>query len=193
MAIVSSFWGENARSGGPDSRPARSVSYHRATVTDDHHTAARRATEFVYGTIAVLIVTAGIDLTGGHASAAPAIVLVGAIATWLAHAYADALGLQLTTGRPTSRSDIGRALLDALPIVLAALPATAVAVTVSRGLLEARTGIWVANGLALLVLAAAGWYAARGSGDTRMQSFVSAVASTSIGLAIVTMELLVHH
>ena len=61
------------------------------------------------------------------------------------------------------------------------------------GIVPPRASVLLANGLALLVLAAAGWFAARGSGDTRMQSFVSAVVSTSIGLAIVAMELLVHH
>jgi hypothetical protein len=162
-------------------------------VTDDHHAAAHRATEFVYGTIAVLIVIAGIDISGSQASGAPAIVLVGAIATWLAHAYADTLGIQLTTGRPTGREDIGRALAGSFPIVLAALPATAAAIGAILGFWTPRTAIGIANGLALLVLAAAGWFAARGSGDTRLESFVSAVASTSIGVAIVTMELLVHN
>ena len=167
-------------------------------MTDDHHAAAHRATEFVYGTIAVLIVIAGIDisgadLSGDRASAAPAIILVAAIATWLAHAYAETLGLQLTTGRSTSRADIGRALRGAFPIVVAALPATAVSVGAVLGIVPPRASVLLANGLALLVLAAAGWFAARGSGDTRMQSFVSAVVSTSIGLAIVAMELLVHH
>jgi hypothetical protein len=164
----------------------------------DHHAAAHRATEFVYGTIAVLIVIAGIDvsgidMSGSRASAAPAIVLVAAIATWFAHAYAETLGLQLTTGRSTSRADIGRALRGSFPIVLAALPATAMSVGALLSLWAPRTSIVLANGLALLVLAAAGWFAARGSGDTRFQSLVSALVSTSIGLAIVAMEVLVHH
>ena len=162
-------------------------------MTDDHRTAAHRATEFVYGTIAVLIVIAGIDISGGRASAAPAIILVAAIATWLAHAYAETLGLQLTTGRSTSRADIGRALMGSFPIVLAALPATAVSVGALLGFWSTRTSIVLANGLALLVLAAAGWFAARGAGDTRLQSLASALVSTSIGLAIVAMELLVHY
>ena len=164
----------------------------------DHHAAAHRATEFVYGTIAVLIVVAGIDISGiddsgPRASAAPAIILVAAIATWLAHAYAETLGLQLTTGRSTRPADIGRALRGAFPIVLAALPATAAAIGSVLGFWTMRTSVTIANILALLVLAAAGWFAARGSGDTRFQSFISAVVSTSIGAAIVAMELLVHH
>ena len=164
----------------------------------DHHAAAHRATEFVYGTIAVLIVIAGIDissldLSDSRASGAPAIIMVAAIATWLAHAYAATLGLQLTTGRSTGRADIGRALRGSFPIVLAALPATAVSVGAVLGYWTPRTSVLLANGLALLVLAAAGWFAARGAGDTRFESFVSAVVSTSIGLAIVAMEVLVHH
>jgi hypothetical protein len=164
----------------------------------DHHAAAHRATEFVYGTIAVLIVIAGIDISGidisgTRSAAAPAIILVAAIATWLAHAYAETLGLQLTTGRSTRPADIGRALRGAFPIVVAALPATAVTLGSVLGFWTMRTSVLVANILALLVLAAAGWFAARGTGDTRIESFVSAVVSTSIGLAIVAMELLVHH
>jgi hypothetical protein len=164
----------------------------------DHHAAAHRATEFVYGTIAVLIVIAGIDISGidisgSRASAAPAIILVAAIATWFAHAYAATLGLQLTSGRSIRRAEVGRALTGSFPIVLAALPATAASVGALMGFWTSRTSIVLANVLALLVLAAAGWFAARGSGDTRLQSLVSAVVSTSIGLAIVAMELLVHH
>lgn len=164
----------------------------------DHHAAAHRATEFVYGTVAVLIVIAGIDisgvdLSGSRASAAPVIIMVAAIATWLAHAYAETLGRQLTTGHSTRPADIGRALSGSFPIVLAALPATAVSIAAMLGFWTPRTSVVLANILALLVLAAAGWFAARGSGDTRLQSLVSAVVSTSIGAAIVAMELLVYH
>ena len=157
------------------------------------HAEAHRATEFVYGTIAVLIVIAGIDISGGQAQAAPAIILVGAVATWLAHAYADSLGLQLTTGRAPTRTDIWHSLWGAVPIVLAALPATAVTLGATLGFLAPRTSVLISNAMALLVLTAAGWFAARGSGANRAGSLVSAVASTSIGLAIVGMELLVHH
>ena len=51
----------------------------------------------------------------------------------------------------------------------------------------------IANGLAFAGAGCRGLVRGAGSGDTRLQSFVSAVASTSIGLAIVAMELLVHH
>ena len=43
-----------------------------------------------------------------------------------------------------------------------------------------------------MALAAAGWFAARGSGSSMTRAAASAVVSTSIGLGIVAMELLVH-
>ncbi len=158
------------------------------------HTAAHRAKEFVYGTIAVLIVIAGIEVSGGRgAEAAGAIILVAAVATWLAHAYADVLGVLLTTGRPTTRTDVWRSLRDAVPIVVAALPATAMALGARLDFWTLATGLRAANILALLVLAAAGWFAARGSGAGRLRSLVSTLVSTGIGLGIVAVELLVHH
>jgi hypothetical protein len=159
----------------------------------DPRTEERWATEFVYGTITVLIVVAGIDIAGPRATAAAAIIVVAAIATWLAHAYADLLGLQLTTGQPTTWADVRRALRGAAPIILAAVPATAAALGATLGLWTSETFVTIANIAALLVLAAAGWFGAQGSGASRLGSIFSAIISTSIGLAIVAMELLVHH
>ena len=160
----------------------------------DRHVDAHRAKEFVYGTIAVLIVISGIESAGPRgANAAGAIILVGAAATWFAHAYADTLGVRLASGRTTTAADGLRALRDAWPIVVAALPATVATACAALGFWTLGTGLAIANILALVALAAAGWLAARGSGSSLTRSAASAVVSTSIGLGIVAMELLVHH
>jgi hypothetical protein len=158
------------------------------------HAAAQQAREFVYGTVAVLIVIAGIDISGsGQAPAAGAIIFVAAVATWLAHAYADTLGVRLAAGRPTTPAEVRRSLREASPIVAAALPATAAAAGAALGFWTLRTGLTIANILALATLAAAGWFAARSSGATRTRAVLSTVVSTSIGLGVVAVELLVHH
>ena len=92
-------------------------------------------TELVYGTLTALIAIAGIEVAGGATpTGAGAVVLVGAAATWLAHAYAGLLGRRAAVGHPESGAQVGHALRRAWPILLAAIPSVVALGGASLGL-----------------------------------------------------------
>jgi hypothetical protein len=150
--------------------------------------------ELVYGTLTVIIALAGIDVAGGTGpSGAGAIVLVGAAATWTAHAYSALLGHRATTGKPTTAADVGHALRHSMPILLAALPATIAMGGASVGWWAPGAAFVFASAAGIAVLAGAGWFAARATGADIAGQVVSMIVTTSIGVAIVIVEILLHH
>jgi hypothetical protein len=148
----------------------------------------------VYGTLTVLVVVAGIEAAGGAQPAgAGAVILVGASATWLAHAYAKVLGSAAATGREVSAGQIGPALLHASTIVLAAIPAMIAFGGASLGWWSSEAALSFSNGAGIAILAGAGWLAARAAGAGGVGRITSTILTAAIGLAIVAVELLLLH
>jgi hypothetical protein len=155
---------------------------------------ARRVETFVYGTIATLIALAGFESLGlRQPIAAGAIIAVSAVATWFAHAYSTVLGERAASDRPLDRSQVVQALREAFPIVVAAVPATILAVGAAQGFWPLETAIVVANIAGIAVMAGAGLAAARATHASPRGTIVWVVASAAIGAAIVIVELAVHH
>ncbi len=149
--------------------------------------------ELVYGTLTVLIAIAGIDLAGGASPIGTgAIVLVGAAATWVAHAYASVLGRRVAMGHPASAAQIRRALVHASPILLAAIPSVIALGGASLGWWSSGAARGFSNVAAIAVLAAAGWMAAQVARETLGEKVRSTLLTASIGLGIVAVELLIH-
>ena len=158
---------------------------------------AEHVGELVYGTTAVLIAMAGLEIVGGIApTKVGAIVLAGAVAMWLTHAYAGYLGKHAVHGKPATitevRSEVGHSLRASFPIVWAAVPATLLLAGASFGLWTASGAIRAGNIVGVVILAAAGWTGARATGSSRAGAAAWAVATASIGLGIVALELLLH-
>ena len=147
----------------------------------------------VYGTLTVLIAIAGLGVAGGASpEGAGATILVGAVATWFAHAYASVLGHRATI-RHHSAGEIGPALRHASSIVLAAIPAVLAMGGASLGWWEAGAALAFANAAGIAVLAAAGWIVARAAGESLAGRLTATIATAGIGVAIVAVELLAHH
>jgi hypothetical protein len=160
----------------------------------DTHDRIHQAREFIYGTITVLIVISGIEIGGGSdPPAVAAIILAAAVATWVAHSYAGYLGRRLVVGHAGTMREVTASLKSDFPIVLAALPAVAAAVGAKLGLWSLSVALSMGNVLALVTLAATGWQVARASGESTPGAIISTIVSTSIGLGIVVVQLLVHH
>jgi hypothetical protein len=150
--------------------------------------------EFVYGTTAVLIAMAGVEVVGGTApDAVAAIVLASSVAVWLTHAYAGYLGAVIDHGgvRPT-RHEVGAAFVRSSPIVLAAIPAVVLLGGASLGLWPVGSAVTVINVTAVAVLALAGWIGAWATGASPVRAVAWAAATASIGVGIVGLELLLH-
>jgi hypothetical protein len=150
--------------------------------------------ELVYGTLAVLIAIAGVEVAGGGVgpTGAGAIILVGAAATWFAHAYATVLGHRVAVGGPATVGQIGHALAHAWPIALAAVPSVVAFGGASLGWWSPGAARGFSNGAGIAVLAGAGWIAGRAAGASLAGQLASTALTASIGVGIVAMELLLH-
>jgi hypothetical protein len=158
---------------------------------------AEHVGELVYGTTAVLIAMAGLEIVGGVApNAVGAIVLAGAIAMWLTHAYAGYLGRHAVHGKPSTvrevRAEVTHSLRESFPIVWAAVPATILLAGASIEIWSVSGAIRAANIVGIVILAAAGWTGARATGSSPIGATVWAIATASIGIGIVVLELLLH-
>ncbi len=149
--------------------------------------------ELVYGTLAVLIAIAGIEVAGGASpTGAGAIILAGALATWVAHAYATFLGHRAALGRQASAGQIDLALRHHWTIVLAAIPSVILFGGASLGFWSSGAAMVISNGAGIAVLAGAGWMAARVAGVNLRGQVSSTILTASIGLGIVAVEFLLH-
>ena len=150
-----------------------------------------RLSDFAYGTVTGIVALGGLDheiagLAWWHASA---IVIVGAAALWIAHAYASLLGKrvagrrrlevhELVHGLRGSSAIVGAGIVLSVPLAFAGLHLCSLtgALTISRGL-----GVAL---LALLGLAA--------TSDSWPQRLLRSEVATVIGLAVVAVETAVH-
>ena len=149
-------------------------------------------TGLVYGTLSVLIVIAGLNVAGGASpEGAGATILVGAVATWFAHAYASVLGHRAAI-RHHSAGEIGPALRHASSIVLAAVPAVIALGGASLGWWASGAALGFSNAAGVAVLAGAGWIVARAAGESLAGRLTSTIVTASIGVGIVAVELLAH-
>jgi hypothetical protein len=150
--------------------------------------------ELVYGTLTVLIAIAGFEVAGGGSPVgAGAIILAGSAATWLAHAYAIELGRRAALGHAISRGHFGRALLHALPIVFAAIPSVIAFTGATLAWWSSATAMGFSNAAGIVVLAGAGFVAARAAGSSLGGRLGSAALTASIGVGIVAVQMLFHH
>jgi hypothetical protein len=153
---------------------------------------AEWTSELVYGTLTVLIAIAGIDVAGGASAAGTgAIVLVGAAATWFAHAFSAVLGRRAHLGAHAS-AGVGHALLKAWPILLAAVPAVIAFGGASLGWWSASSAMTFSNVAGIVVLGGAGWIAARTADSSLAGRIGTTIVTASIGAVIVLVEMLVH-
>ena len=148
----------------------------------------------VYGSINVLAAGGGLRLEAQalRARQAAAVVIVVAVAAWLAHSM-----WRVVTARARREPEPGRShelheLLRSWPILASGLPGTAALLLAGGGAWSVATGLRVAQGLGVAVLFAAGLLTARLAGGTRSRQLVYAIGLPSVGLAIVLLEVAAH-
>ncbi len=163
-----------------------------ATAVSSAAHRAEATAEFVYGTTAVLIALSGLELVGGvPPEKAAAVTFASAVAIWLSHAYATYLGAHVVAD-PRHALGIVGSLRRSAPIVLAAVPATVLLAGSVMGWWSASTAILMANALAIVVLAVAGWVGARATRSSLGRSLGWAAITASIGIGIVVLESFLH-
>jgi hypothetical protein len=154
---------------------------------------AQRVDSFVYGTIATIIAMAAFDTSGsGDPVAAGAIVIVSAVATWFAHAFSTILGERLAVGESIGLPRVWRGLREAWPIVIAAIPATILAVGATQDLWSLAAAVRVSNIAGVIALGGAGFAAARVMRASALSTTAWVLGTSAIGLTIVLVEIAVH-
>jgi hypothetical protein len=161
-------------------------SEHRARLAKANFASA------IYGEILLLSVLAALGVHEVAPGTVLATVLSSQLVFWLAHAYAETIGQQLSSEDRIGREGLGRVMEHEWPIVQAAGPAVVLMLLAIAGVLETSTAIDVAIGLGVLSLFAFGFAAGRHSRDTLGGQLVAGLLSGALGLVIVALKLALH-
>jgi hypothetical protein len=164
-----------------------------AELTAQRNRSVRWLSDYVYGTISTLVAIAGLTFETNPGDLTTAgVVVVGAVAIWLAHAMSRLVierqwqQLQLRPG------DVGRELWSSWSIVAAAIPATIIFILAGLHVWSIQTAFSVAEAVGVLALAVVGFGTTVGSDRSWSRRILYVAGLTAVGVAIVLFELLVH-
>lgn len=156
------------------------------------------ATQGVYGLILATTVIAVSRETISSPDSSPdagrtaAAVMAAAVVFWLAHAYANLLGIAVSEGRRLTRGDVADALRQNWSLVEVALPLVLLLALGAIGVISDRSALVAATVIALVELAAAGGYGAVRQGAGPLGTIFSAAIALALGAAVVGLKALVH-
>ena len=153
----------------------------------------QRFADYIYGSISTLVAIAGLTFeTHPQALTTAGVVVVGAVAIWLAHALSRLVTLDRWHAMSLRRSDVTAQLRGSWPIVSAAFPATAIFVLAGVHLWTVRTAFALAEVVGVLALAVVGFGTTSGTDRRPVRRIVHIVGLVAVGVMIVLLELLVH-
>jgi hypothetical protein len=145
----------------------------------------------LYGTVlvtSVLIAFDGSEQVGLMIAA----VLVTTLVFELAHAWADALAESGAARRPLDVHVLRRYIRHELSIVEAAVPAVLVLLLAGVGVYSNETALWIAVLVNVALLFTWGVGLRQLAGGTSTQALAAGLASTSLGLVLIVLKVLVH-
>ncbi|HET8739704.1 MAG TPA: hypothetical protein VFO17_08215 [Acidimicrobiia bacterium] len=153
---------------------------------------AERVSAASYGTILIiasLLVIEAEDVSSGWGWELVAGV---GVATWVAHLYAEVLGNHVRDVEATRPHQVRKAMLDGLPILLAAvLPGLALGLG-RVDVLAPRQALWVAVIVAVIQLVGVGAYVGVVS-DQRSNTYLYAAVALTFGLGVVVLLVALGH
>jgi hypothetical protein len=154
---------------------------------------AERVSAASYGTILVLSSLPLINPGDVESGLGWELVTGVGVATWVAHFYAEIVGDHLRHNIAPRREEVVRAMVDGLPILLAAvLPAVFLALG-RIDVLEPRTALWTAVIVAIVQLVGVGALAGAAVSDRHRTVWWYAAITAGIGLAVVLLKILLGH
>jgi hypothetical protein len=149
--------------------------------------------DYIYGTISTLVAIAGLTFESHPGALTTAgVVVVGAVAIWLAHSLSQLVTTRSWKRLQLTRADVGTELRGSLSIVAAAIPATIVFILAGLHLFTVRTAFGVAEAVGVLALAVVGIGTAGGRAWPMGRRVLYVVGLVLVGALIVALELLVH-
>jgi hypothetical protein len=155
--------------------------------------AFERLADYVYGTIATLVAILGLTFdTHPDALTAGAVIIVGAVAIWLAHGLSQLVAERSRQAGSMPLADIVAEFRTSWPIVSAAVPATLVMLMAEFGVYSTSTGLGIAQIVGVLALAGVGVATAGGSKRPVVRRIGYVALVTGVGVLIVVMEAAAH-
>ncbi len=149
--------------------------------------------DYVYGTISTLVAIAGLTFeTNPGALTTAGVVVVGAVAIWLAHTLSRVVILQSWQSLQLKATDVVHDLRGSWPIVSAAIPATVIFTVAGAHLWSVRVASALAEIVGVLALAVVGIGTTIGGSRSVLRRILYVAGLVSVGITIVVFELLVH-
>ncbi len=168
---------------------------HAAAASGDPHRdrSVERLADYVYGSISTLVAIAGLTFeTNPGALTTAGVVVVGAVAIWLAHTLSRLVILRSWRDLELRRAHVRRELRGSWPIVSAAIPATIVFILAGAHVWSIKTAFTLAEVVGVLALAVVGVGTTGGQGRPPIRRVLYIVSLVLVGVLIVLLELLVH-
>jgi len=178
----------------PDGTPESLVGSQARRVRRVHHDrSVVWLADYVYGTISTLVAIAGLTFeTNPGALTSAGVVVVGAVAIWLAHGLSQLVILRSWQNLELHRSDVRAELRGSWTIVSAAIPATIIFLLAGLHLWTVKTAFTVAEIVGVLALAVVGFGTAGGRGRPMGRRLLYIGGLALVGVLIVMLELLTH-
>ncbi len=149
--------------------------------------------DYVYGTISTLVAIAGLTFeTNPGALTTAGVVVVGAVAIWLAHTLSRVVILHSWQSLELRAADVVHDLRGSWSIVSAAIPATLIFTLAGIHLWSVRVAFALAEIIGVLALAVVGIGTTGGGGRSLLRRILYVAGMVSVGITIVIFELLVH-
>jgi hypothetical protein len=145
-----------------------------------------------YGTVLVLSALPLIDADEVASGLGWELVTGVGVATWVAHFYAEIVGDHLRHHAPTDRREIGRAMADGFPILLAALLPALTLLLGRVGVLDEPVALWLAVGVAIVQLVGVGVLVGRTVED-RGHPWRYALFTAGVGVIVVVLKVGLGH
>ena len=193
---------ESEAVGGPDapangSDPGTEIpplgSQARRIRHDHHDRSVVWLADYVYGTISTLVAIAGLTFEPEpHALTSAGVVVVGAVAIWLAHGLSQLVVLRSWGNLELRRADVAAELRGSWTIIAAAIPATIIFILAGSGLWKVKTAFVLAEIVGVLALVAVGVGTAGGRGRPMGRRILYVGGLVLVGVLIVMLELLIH-
>lgn len=149
--------------------------------------------DYVYGTISTLVAIAGLTFETNPGELTTAgVVVVGAVAIWLAHALSRLVILDSWQRLGLKTGDVIDDLRSSWSILAAALPATVIFALAGLHVWSVKAAFTIAEAVGVLGLAVVGVGTTGGSDQPWARRLLYVVGLVGVGVVIVLFELLIH-
>jgi hypothetical protein len=149
---------------------------------------------FVYGTIVVLsVIVTGAKAFPHEPGHVALLAGVTTVVFWLAHVYADGLAFSIVHDAHLSLAELGHIARREAAILLSGVPPEVALVLGALGLISEEVAVWLALGLGLAVLGAAGVVFARVERLGRVGALGVVLANMALGIVLIGLKVLIVH